>query len=145
MTQLNRRAAELMVEEGAHACTDITGYGLLGHAFKMAMASGMGLRIAHRAVPHFSTALELLARGVTLGGLVANRRAFEGKVWFDDAVPGAWRDLLFDPQTSGGLLIALPETGARRLAERLASERFGEAAVIGDVEQRTGETLITVE
>jgi selenide,water dikinase len=93
MAQLNRRPAELMVECGAHACTDITGYGLLGHALEMATASGVALRIAHRAVPHFPAALQLRALGVAPGGLAANRRAFNGKVWFGDAVPGAWCDL----------------------------------------------------
>jgi len=145
MVRLNRRAAELMVEEGAHSCTDITGYGLLGHALEMATASGVALRIAHRAVPHFPAALELLARDVAPGGLGANRRAFEKKVRFNDTVPGAWRELLFDPQTSGGLFIALPEAAAGRLVERLASEGFGETIVVGSVEQRTGEELITVE
>ncbi len=144
MARLNRRAAKLMVEYEAHACTDITGYGLLGHALEMATASGVALRIAHRRVPHFSAALELRALGVAPGGLAANRRAFNGKVWFGDAVPDAWRDLLFDPQTSGGLLVALPEAGAGRLAERLAAEGFGDAAVIGRVERRESDALITV-
>ncbi len=145
MAQLNRRAAELMVEEGAHACTDITGYGLLGHALEMATASGVALRIAHRRVLHFPAALELRALGVAPGGLAANRRAFNGKVWFGVAVPAAWRDLLFDPQTSGGLLVAAPEAGAARLVERLAAEGFVEATIIGRADARECETLITVE
>lgn len=145
MAQLNRRAAELMVEYEAHACTDITGYGLLGHALEMATASGVALRIAHRNVPHFSVALELRALGVAPGGLAANRRAFNGKVWFGDAVPGAWCELLFDPQTSGGLLIAAPEAAAARLVERLAAEGFAEAAIIGRVDARERDALITVE
>ena len=139
MARLNRRAAELMVEEGVHACTDITGYGLLGHALEMASASGVALRIAHLHVPHFAVALELRALGVAPGGLAANRRAFNGKVRFGDAVSSAWCDLLFDPQTSGGLLVALPEAGAGRLFGRLATEGFGDAAVIGRVERRKRE------
>lgn len=145
MAQLNRRAAELMVEEGAHACTDITGYGLLGHALEMAAASGVMLHIAHRRVPHFSAALALGALGIAPGGLASNRHAFNGKIRFGDAVSGMWRDLLFDPQTSGGLLIALPEVVAARLVERLAVEGYGEAAVIGRVESGEGEVLIVVE
>ncbi|OGI45012.1 MAG: selenide, water dikinase SelD [Candidatus Muproteobacteria bacterium RBG_16_64_11] len=144
MAQLNRRAAELMVEGGAHACTDITGYGLLGHAVEMATASAASLHIEYRAVPYFTAALELLSQGIAPGGLAANRRAFNGKIWFGDAVPGAWRELLFDPQTSGGLLVALPEAGAGRLVERLAADGFGDAAVIGRIERRESDTLITV-
>lgn len=145
MARLNRRAAELMVECEARACTDITGYGLLGHALEMASASGVVLRIAHRRVPHFPEALALHARGIVPGGLASNRHAFNGKIRFGDAVPEAWRDLLFDPQTSGGLLIALPEVVAARLVERLAVEGYGEAAVIGKAENSIGEALIVVE
>jgi selenide,water dikinase len=145
MAQLNRRAAELMVEEGAHACTDITGYGLFGHALQMAMASGVCLRIAHRRVPHFPSALELRSRGVGPGGLDSNRHAFDRRIRFGDAVPEVWRDLLFDPQTSGGLFVAVPEAGAERLVERLAAESLGEAAVIGRVERSENGALITVE
>ena len=145
MARLNRRAAELMVEEGAHACTDITGYGLLGHAAEMATASDVALHIRHRSVPHFVAALELLAQGVAPGGLASNRRAFQGKVRFDAAVPDAWRELLFDPQTSGGLLVALPEAGAVCLVERLAAEGTIEAAIIGRVARRESDMLITVE
>ncbi len=144
MARLNRRAAELMVEEGARACTDITGYGLLGHGARMAAASGVTLRIAHALVPPLPGALELAAQGVAPGGLAANRRAFSANVRFDDAVPAAWRELLFDPQTSGGLLVALPEAGAARLVQRLAAEGVT-AAIIGRVEPREGVVLINVE
>ena len=141
MLQLNRDAVEALSElgEAVHAVTDITGYGLLGHALEMASASGVALRIAHLHVPHFAVALELRALGVAPGGLAANRRAFNGKVRFGDAVSSAWCDLLFDPQTSGGLLVALPEAGAGRLFGRLATEGFGDAAVIGRVERRKRE------
>ena len=109
MAQLNRRAAELMVEEGAHACTDITGYGLLGHAPVMATASGVALRIAHRRVLHFPAALELRALGVAPGGLAANRRAFNGKVWFGVAVPaGMARPAVRSPRLRAGCLSRLP-------------------------------------
>ena len=145
MTRLNRRAAELMVEEGAHACTDITGYGLLGHALEMAMASSVRLEIAYRHVPHFAGALTLHTLGIAPVGLGSNRRSFGDKNEFGEAVPEAWRDLLLDPQTSGGLFVAVPEAGAGRLVERLAAEGLGEAAVIGRVERREDSALITVE
>lgn len=140
MVQLNRRAAELMLEFGACACTDITGYGLLGHALEMAAASGVRLEIEHSRVPHFPAALDLCAEGVRPGGLENNRRAFSGKVRFADSVSTIWRDLLFDPQTSGGLLIALPETNACDLLQKLASQ---DAALIGRVTaQGEGEVVV---
>lgn len=145
MAHLNRRAAELMVEAGAHACTDITGYGLLGHALEMATASGVALRIAHRHVPHFPAALALIARGITSSGLASNRRAFSGKTHFDAAVPETWRDLLFDAQTSGGLLIALPEAAASQIVEQLAAEGHLGVAVIGRVESGANGARILVE
>lgn len=144
MARLNRRASECMLAHGAHAATDITGYGLLGHALEMAAAAHVGFRIAHRAVPHFAEAFALLAHGVAPGGLGANRAAFARHVDFAADVPEAWRALLFDPQTSGGLLVALPEAGAARLVQRLAAEGVT-AAIIGRVEPREGVVLINVE
>ncbi len=135
MTRLNRAAGEHMLEAGAHACTDITGYGLLGHALELAEASGVALRIDWRAVPHFAEALALLADGITFRGLAANREAFAGRVRFGDDVPRPWRDLLVDPQTSGGLLIALPESEAAALVARLRSDGDVHAAIIGRVER----------
>ncbi len=133
MRLLNRQAAQAMREYDVHACTDITGYGLLGHALEMARASGVQLAIEHARVPHFPEALELLARDVASSGLASNRAAFAGDVQFASAVSRAWQDLLFDPQTSGGLLIALPEAGALALCARLAVETGMGAAPIGHV------------
>jgi selenide,water dikinase len=134
MCRLNRAAAEAMLLHAVHACTDITGFGLLGHALEMARASGAQLRIEHQQVPHFPEALEYCAQGICPLGLSSNRRAFSSDVRFDDEVPEVWRELLFDPQTSGGLLIALPEAEASRLLRRLrasAVEAFEIGYVIG--------------
>ena len=130
MAALNRSAAQLMLECGVHACTDITGYGLLGHALEMATASRVCLEIEHQSVPHFPEALELSTQGVCSGGLESNRQAFSSSVRMTDAVPDVWQNLLFDPQTSGGLLIALPEQGARAFLHQFDG---ADAAVIGRV------------
>ena len=135
MRRLNRAAAETMLLHDVHACTDITGYGLLGHALEMARASGAQLRIEYRKVPHFPEALELCARGIRSGGLMSNRSAFSESARFDDTVPEAWRELLFDPQTSGGLLIALPGAEAPRLLQHLRESDI-EAVEIGHVTGR---------
>ena len=142
MTRLNRAAAEAMRAAGADACTDITGYGLLGHALEMAEASGVTLVIDQHRVPHFAEALALLRAGTTFGGLAANRGAFGDKVEFAGAVAEIWRDLLLDPQTSGGLLVALPAAQAGPYVARLHAGGDPAAAVIGRVEAyRTGAQL----
>lgn len=135
MRQLNRAAAGTMSLHDVHACTDVTGYGLLGHALEMARASGVRLRIEHQKVPHFPEALDLCARNIRPSGLASNRQAFSASVQFDDAVPEVWRELLFDPQTSGGLLIALPGADTSRLLWRLC-ENDVEAFSIGHVTER---------
>lgn len=135
MRQLNRAAAETMLQHGVHACTDITGYGLLGHALEMARASGVRLGIEYQRMPCFPEALDLCARGIRSEGLMTNRKAFSASVRFDDSVPEVWRELLFDPQTSGGLLIALPEADAPRLLQQLHESGF-EASPIGRVTGR---------
>jgi selenide,water dikinase len=141
MAALNRDAAQLMLECGVHACTDITGYGLLGHALEMAAASRVCLEIEYQSVPHFSEALELRRQGVHSGGLENNRRAFSSLVRMTDAVPDVWQDLLLDPQTSGGLLIALPEQGARAFLRQFDGV---DAAVIGRVgAEGEGEIVVT--
>ncbi|OGI52399.1 MAG: selenide, water dikinase SelD [Candidatus Muproteobacteria bacterium RIFCSPHIGHO2_01_60_12] len=142
MRRLNRAAAETMLLHDVHACTDVTGYGLLGHALELARASGVRLRIEHQKVPHFPEALDLCARDIRPSGLAGNRQAFSESVRFDDAVPEVWRELLFDPQTSGGLLIALPGAEASRLLQRL-SESGIEASSIGHVtEHGAGEITV---
>lgn len=141
MRRLNRAAAEAMMQYEVHACTDITGYGLLGHALEMAAASQVRLEIEYRSVPHFPEALALCAQGVRSSGLENNRQAFSAAVSMVASVPQVWQDLLFDPQTSGGLLIALPEAGARAFLHRFDGEGF---AVIGRVVD-AGEGKIVVK
>jgi selenide,water dikinase len=142
MRQLNRAAAETMLQYDTHACTDITGYGVLGHALEMARASSMHLRIEHQKVPHFPEALKLCASGIRSNGLLSNRSVFSESVRFDDAVPEMWRELLFDPQTSGGLLIVLPEAEAPHLLQQL-HENGIDASPIGCVTERgTGEIFV---
>jgi len=141
MATLNRAAAQRMLECEVHACTDITGYGLLGHALEMATASRVRLEIEYQSVPHFPEALELCAQGARSGGLEGNRQAFSAAVRIADAVPGVWQDLLLDPQTSGGLLIALPEQGARAFLRQFDGV---DAAVIGRVgTEGEGEIVVT--
>jgi selenide, water dikinase len=142
MTRLNREATEALHEIGAasrddeglpvHAVTDVTGFGLLGHAREMAIGSGVSMQIDHRAVAYLPGAVEA-ARGKNFSGGLANNREFlEGCVTFNSVVPDEFRALFFDPQTSGGLLASLaPDAAKRALAAFERRNIF--AQVIGQV------------
>lgn len=138
MTTLNRAASEAMVNSGAHACTDITGFGLIGHALEMATASNVGLVIRAETVPVFPEALEYAKIGLIPGGAHANRQFFSCKVRTGSKVSEILLDLFYDPQTSGGLLISLPSDSAERLVKRLRDEGHRETAIIGEVVAEPG-------
>jgi selenide, water dikinase len=120
MTALNRAASEAMRRHGVTACTDVTGYGLLGHLGEMLRASGLAARLHAAAVPLLPGAAALAAAGHIPGGTRRNRDDAEGMVDWDDGVPDLARWLLADAQTSGGLLIALPRDRAGALVAELA-------------------------
>jgi selenide,water dikinase len=123
MTTLNRDAAEAMQEAGVHACTDITGFGLLGHALEVARASGVTIELSASAVPLIGGARELAALGMIPAGSFSNRSFCERAVSVDESVDELLLDLLADAQTSGGLLIAVPSDRGSALHQAL--ERRG--------------------
>jgi len=132
MKSLNRAASEAMLASGVHAATDVTGFGLLGHARNVARASKKTIRIWSGAVPLLPGVLQFAAQGVASSGLHSNREAVDPDVAWDGAVPEALRLALVDPQTSGGLLIAVPSSKTEGLLRRLARSKVG-AAVVGEV------------
>lgn len=131
MLTLNNKASEAMIEAGANACTDITGYGLLGHAGEMAIASKAGLAIDVFSVPLLPLARQCAQNGNIPGGAKKNRDHF-GKFVDGDPYDEACWGILFDPQTSGGLLISVPESKADDLMTQLQKESI-DAAIIGEV------------
>ncbi len=133
MTTLNRKAAELMQEVGVHAATDVTGFGLLGHAGEMIDGSDIGMAIHSAAVPFFPEAREYAQKGMIPGGLHRNREFRANIVSMEKTVPDYMADILFDPQTSGGLLISVASEKARELLARMHREGIPEAALIGEV------------
>lgn len=143
MAELNRKAAELLEGREVHACTDITGFGLLGHACEMAQGSGVTIRLFAGETPHFSKAAEMAKMGILPAGVYNNYDFLEGKVSFGQDVPRHLRDLMADPQTSGGLLIALPEQEAFDLMPRL-QEVTSCAALVGEATEQ-GPAPIVVE
>ncbi len=113
MTTLNRKAAELMAETAdIHACTDVTGFGFLGHALEMIEGSETGMRIRAASVPCFPGLRPLVEEGIIPGGLIRNRKFREKQIEVGPDCPDWLVDVLFDPQTAGGLLISLPEAAA---------------------------------
>ena len=135
MMILNRGAAEAMVAAGAHAATDVTGFGLLGHALEAAMASRVGLVIDAGRIPWLPLALELAEKGMIAGGLKRNRDHFQARVEWTAGIPPRVQAALWDPQTSGGLLIAVPEKQAGRLEEELSRQGTAGAVCIGQAVQ----------
>jgi len=133
MVALNKKAAELMVTVEVHACTDVTGFGLLGHACEMIEGTDVGMTIYSSAVPFFPEAKELAEMGMIPGGLHRNREFRLNMVEFGESVPQFMSDILFDPQTSGGLLISVPASEAESLLERMHKEGIEEVAIIGEV------------
>ena len=109
MAQLNRAAAELMLRHGVHAATDITGFGLIGHAYEIAAASGMTLRLVAEALPLMPQVLELAEDKMIPGGANANREFATGLARVSDGIDSRRVAVLYDPQTSGGLLMAIPK------------------------------------
>ena len=129
MAALNKTAWEEMMPLRPHGCTDVTGFGLVGHALEMARGSGLTLTLWAAQVPLLPGALEWARQGLLPGGCHRNRADVERET---DTAPGlelALRDLLFDPQTSGGLLIALPERRAEELIRRLRDRGLTACAV----------------
>lgn len=130
MAELNLKASEAMTEVGVSACTDVTGFGLLGHACEMVDGTDVGLRIYASKVPFIEEAIELAQMGLLPGGAYRNRDYRKGMVSCE-GVEDLFFDLMFDPQTSGGLLIAVPRDKEGRLME-LLEHKGVKASVIGE-------------
>ena len=140
MRMLNKSAAEALEGvEGVHACTDITGFGLAGHASEMAVASGVTIEIETRSLPIIAGVLDIAAQNSS-GGMKSNKNHFGAGVEYCSLIPDPIRDLLFDPQTSGGLLISVSEASFQTIDSNLRSAGVV-PAVIGKVSAPTGQVL----
>jgi len=131
MTTLNRVASEVMRRCDVHACSDVTGFGLLGHAFEMASGSGVSVTIDWRTLPILPGARRLATQGHITGGCGRNRLFLADKTRIERTVPAAVVEVAFDPQTSGGLLIAIAEAQASSLVRALHDAGISQAVVIG--------------
>ena len=143
MATLNQKAAELMMKTRANACTDITGFGLLGHLHEMAAGSGMDVKIQASAVPVLKEAQAFAGADVVPGGTINNLEYVEPFVDFASSISHATRLVLADAQTSGGLLISVPAKRGEHLVELLKSSGVNDAAMIGTVTGKgTGRILV---
>jgi len=143
MLTLNRAAGELAREFTIHAATDVTGFGLLGHAREMALASKVSLVIEREHVEFLPEAATYSRQGFVPGGLKKNAEFLSGCVEFAAGIPREIRNLFFDPQTSGGLLLAVSGPEARSLVERLRASGIPGQEIGGAVEKT--EPLLRVE
>ena len=141
MAQLNREARDAMICYTVHSCTDVTGFGLLGHACEMARGSGLTLHIDTGKVPYHREAYELAEMGFVPAGAYRNRDFAQKDVQVRGHVSRAMQDILYDPQTSGGLLMAVAEKDAERLLAELKG-CIPCAAVIGYAAWREAEYLV---
>ena len=134
MTTLNKMAAELMEQcKTVHACTDVTGFGFLGHASEMINETNVGFCIEGSQIPYFPELRELVEEDIIPGGLLRNKRHGESLIDVDPLCPEWLVNILFDPQTAGGLLIALDATEAEELVKEMHRAGINDAAIVGSV------------
>jgi selenide,water dikinase len=146
MTILNKTASELMVKFGAHACTDVTGFSLMGHLTEMASSSGVDVEIIFDSLPLFPGVLEYAAAGILPGAIERNKESCSHKVTADESLPLEMIDICFDAQTSGGLLIAIREKKVEDLLKALHDSGVTSAAVIGKITKKgNGQVFIKTD
>lgn len=144
MATLNKDAAEIMTQYPVHACTDITGFGLLGHLAEMLQGSGLGVRIFADQVPVIPEALEYATMGLIPAGAYRNREFREAMTEFSPNVSRLIQHILFDPQTSGGLLISVEKGKSDDLLARLQEKGMETSAIIGEVISQPSEKIIII-
>lgn len=145
MAALNKVAADALREFEVHAATDVTGFGLVGHALEMAEGSGHALALRAADLPIVDGALDLVAAGVTSGGCTRGKDHYGSRVTLGSGVAGPLADLVFDAETSGGLLVAVPEDQADAAAARLRDAGAPSHAVIGRfTAKKPGEPMLSL-
>lgn len=135
MATLNKTARDIMVKYPVNSCTDVTGFALLGHSFEMAQGSGCTIHIQTEKLPYHKEALEFASMGLVPAGAYRNRQYAENGVKLCRDIPQALQDIMYDPQTSGGLLIAIPQQYAQQFVAELKTS-VPEAEIIGYVTEK---------
>ena len=143
MATLNKYAKDVMMEVGANACTDVTGFGLIGHASEMAKGSGLTIELFSKEVPIIEAAIDFAKMGIIPSGAYNNMAFVKDDVRFAPDVPQHIQDLLVDPITSGGLLISLPEEKAHVLVEKLKGVTICNA-IVGRVTAKQDRAIVVL-
>ena len=138
MSQLNKSAAEVIGDYHVNSCTDVTGFSLMGHSLEMAQGSDVCINIETSKVPYYKEAAELADMGMIPAGAYRNRDFVGDRIWVDNSINRAITDVMFDPQTFGGLLISIPQEESGECLERLV-EVCPDASVIGYVTTKSDE------
>lgn len=133
MARLNEVASRLMIEFKASAATDISGFGLAEHAWEVARASKVGIRLYADEVPLYPESLDMIAKGVRMGMTESNQQAVGDNIQFEKGISPVMQELFFDPQTSGGLFISISKERAESLLSALHQQGVKEAKIIGEV------------
>lgn len=133
VASLNKKAIEIALNFDVHACTDITGFGIIGHSLEMAKGSGVQINLFYDKLPLYSHALSMYRKGETTGSNKANRKLAEGLFKKNKGLSREKEELLFDPQTSGGLLLSLPSAESDRLIMELKKSGVEAAVQVGEV------------
>ena len=143
MATLNKYGKDVMMEVGANACTDVTGFGLVGHASEMAKGSDVTIELFSKDIPIIEAAIDFAKMGIIPSGAYNNLAFVKDDVQFADSVPQHIQDLLVDPITSGGLLISLPEEKAYELVEKLKGVTICNA-IVGRVVKKQEKAIVVL-
>lgn len=144
VTTLNKQAAEIFLSYDVHAATDITGFGLAGHGLEMAQGSDASLHINLDAVPVMDEAYKMYELGISTGVNKHNRAKVMPSIHFSDSAKTEKREILFDPQTSGGLLVSLPKDQAKEAIDKLRNTGLANAEIIGEAKEPDSKIQIFV-
>lgn len=145
MTTLNKAASEAMLYYDVSACTDVTGFGLLGHACEMVEGTEVGYTIHSDSIPYITEVVEYAKMGLLPGGLHRNRDYREHMVQIEQGVPEYLVDIMYDPQTSGGLLIAVSEYDTGDLLKKLHDTGVSDAKIVGEVLAKPKEKIVVTQ
>lgn len=143
MSTLNKYAGEIIVKHDITACTDITGFGLMGHSYEMASASNVTLKLHSNNVPYIKEAEEYAKMGLVPAGCYNNKKYIDGKFEFKN-VPEWIQDIMFDPQTSGGLMITCSEEEGIKIMDELSSLEL-KSSIIGEVSSKQHDKFLIVD
>ena len=144
LTTLNRQPAEIMQGFDIHAATDVTGFGLAGHGLEMVGDTAITIEIRIAALPIMDEALEMYKKGMTTAVNAPNRKLVTPALKMDPALSNWHQEIVFDPQTNGGLMVALPERQSQELVAALHSAGIQAAAIIGRVTEKQGDVSLVI-